>query len=178
MNRRQFLQTTAATATAAAWPLHTLANAEGGNAWRMFEVASRVEILKAAGATKIWLPVPLLADKEFHKSLGNTWSAPGGSVNYVTDNKYHMGIVAAELPDSVDKPTLTLVSRFATRDRAVDVSGPSGAPEENAAVLKLNLQPTELIPTDGIVRETARDILKNVKGDDLVRARYLRVGGG
>ena len=107
------------------------------------------------------------------KTPGNTWSAPGGSVSYVTDNKYHMGIVAAELPDSVYKPTLTLVSRFATRDREVDISKPNGAPAENPAVLKLNLQPTELIPTDGIVRETSRDILKNVKGNDLVRARAI-----
>ena len=176
MNRRQFLQSTAAasaSAAAAQWPMHAFANAEGGNAWRMFEVTNKVEILKPSGASRIWLPVPLLADRDFHKSLGNTWAAPGGTVNYVADSKYSMGIVAAALPESVDKPTLTLVSRFATRDRALDLSKPMGAPEESAAVLKQNLQPTELIPTDGIVRETSRDILKNVKGDDLVRARAI-----
>ena len=176
MNRRQFLQTSTAVPAALAaaqWPLQALAQAEGGNAWRMFEVTTRVEILKPSGVSKIWLPVPLLADRDFHKSLGNTWSAPGGEVRYSSDNKYGMGIVAAELPASVEKPVLTLVSRFATRDRAVDISKPSGAPAEDPAVLKFNLQPTELIPTDGIVRETSRDILKNVKGSDLDKARAI-----
>lgn len=176
MNRRKFLQTASAVPAAAAaaqWPISAFAAAEGGNPWRMFEVTTRVELLKPSGVSKIWLPVPLLADKEFHKTLGNTWSAPGGDVRYVTEDKYNMGIVAAEIPAGVDKPALTVVSRFATRDREVDISKPNGAPAENPAVLKLNLQPTELIPTDGIVRETSRDILKNVKGNDLVRARAI-----
>src|SRR6188768_4224787 len=129
MNRRKFLQNAtlapAAVATAQ-WPLAAWAAAEGGNAWRMFEVTSRVEILKPSGTTKIWLPVPLLADREFHKSLGNAWSAPGGDVRYTSDSKDGMGIVAAELPASVEKPVLTLVSRFATRDREVDITKASG----------------------------------------------------
>ncbi|HTE14741.1 MAG TPA: twin-arginine translocation signal domain-containing protein, partial [Burkholderiales bacterium] len=176
MDRRKFLKTASAVpavVAAAQWPLAAFADAEGSNAWRMFEVTSRVEILKPAGATKIWLPVPLLADRDFHKSLGNTWSAPGGEVRYSSDSKYSMGVVAAELPASVEKPALTVVSRFATRDRTVDISKPSGAPAEDPAVLKFNLQPTELIPTDGIVRETARDILKTVKGGDLHKARAI-----
>jgi transglutaminase-like putative cysteine protease len=176
MNRRKFLKTASAApaaVVAAQWPLAALADADGGNAWRVFEVTSRVEILKPSGASKIWLPVPLLADRDFHKSLGNTWSAPGGDVRYSSDSKYGMGIVAADMPASVDKPGLTLVSRFATRDRAVDLTKPSGAPAEDPAVLKFNLQPTELIPTDGIVRETARDIIKNVKGNDLDKARAI-----
>jgi transglutaminase-like putative cysteine protease len=176
MNRRKFLQTATvapAAMAAAPWPLAAWAAAEGGNAWRVFEVTSRVEILKPAGTTKIWLPVPLLPDRDFHKSLGNTWSAPGGEVNYSSESRYGMGIVAAELPASVAKPVLTLVSRIATRDRAVDLTKTGGAPAENPAVLKFNLQPTELIPTDGIVRDTARDAIKNVKGGDLEKARAI-----
>ena len=176
MNRRKFLQSAAAApaaTVAAQWPFAALAATEGSNSWRVFEVTSRVEILKPAGATKIWLPVPLLADKDFHKTLGNTWSAPGGDVRYVADDKYNMGIVAAEMPAGVDKPTVVLVSRFATRDRAIDVTKPGGAPAESPAILKFNLQPTELIPTDGIVRETSRDIVKNVRGNDMDKARAI-----
>ena len=176
MNRRKFLQITAAAPAAAAathWPLSAWAAAEGSNAWRMFEVTTKVELLKPSGVSKIWLPVPLLNDRDFHKTLGNTWSAPGGEVRYTAENKYGMGIVAAEIPASVEKPVVTLVSRFATRDRAVDISKPSGASAEDPAVLKLNLQPTELIPTDGIVRETARDIIKGVKGGDIDKARAI-----
>jgi transglutaminase-like putative cysteine protease len=176
MNRRSFLKSASALPAAAIGiqlPRIAFADVEGSNAWRIFEATYKVELLKPAGTSRIWLPTPLAADRDFFKSLGNTWSAPGGSVNYTVDNKYSMGMVAAELPESVEKPTLTLVSRFATRDRAVDLSKPGNAPAENPAVLKQNLQATELIPTDGIVRETARDITKSVKGGDLDKARAI-----
>ena len=84
-------------AAATHWPLSAWAAAEGSNAWRMFEVTTKVELLKPSGVSKIWLPVPLLNDRDFHKTLGNTWSAPGGEVRYTAENKYGMGIVAAGL---------------------------------------------------------------------------------
>jgi transglutaminase-like putative cysteine protease len=45
--------------------------------------------------------------------------------------------------------------------------------KEDPAVLRLNLEPTELIPTDGIVRDTAREITKGARTDtDKARAIY------
>jgi transglutaminase-like putative cysteine protease len=55
----------------------------------------------------------------------------------------------------------------------VDASVPGSGAKEDPAVLKLNLQATELIPTDGIVRDTAQDITKGAKTDvDKARAIY------
>jgi transglutaminase-like putative cysteine protease len=69
---------------------------------------------------------------------------------------------------------LLLTSRFATRDRKVDLkSTPRSAPSASPAELKLALQPTELIPTDGIVRDTAIKITKGERTDvDKARAIY------
>jgi transglutaminase-like putative cysteine protease len=140
--------------------------------WRVFEATTTVEILKPAGVTRIWLPVPLTADTSYQKSLGNSWNAEGGSASYSQDAKYSMGVVHAEFADSAKNPKLVLVSRFATRDHAVDLSGPGGGGKEDPAVLKLNLQATELIPTDGIVRDTARDITKSAR-TDVEKARVI-----
>lgn len=171
MDRRTFLKTGVALG---AFP--QLARSERAGAeprpWRVFEVTTRVEVLKPAGFTQVWLPVPLLQDTEYQKDLGSRWSAAGASVQLVTEPKYRAGILHAQWPQPVSNPTLTLVSRFATRDRAVDWSQPGNAPAEDREVLRLNLEPTELIPTDGIVRETAREITRGAR-TDIERARAI-----
>jgi transglutaminase-like putative cysteine protease len=139
----------------------------------VFEVTTTAEILWPAGVSRVWLPVPLTADTPYQKSLGNGWHAEGGSVSYSEDGKYGMGIVHAEFPEPVKKPKLVLVSRFATRDHGVDLSRSGGRAKEDAAMLELNLQPTELIPIDGIVGDTAREITKGARSDlDKARAIY------
>ena len=174
MNRRHFLKTSAACSILAASPLavvEALAETEGGR-WRVFEVSTRVEVLKPSGVTRVWLPTPLTMDTPFQKGLGNTWSAEGGTASFSVEPKYGAGIVTAEWAAG-DKPTITLMSRVATRDIAVDPSGPAHAPPESPEVLKTFLEPTHLMPTDGIVRDTALDITRGAKGDaDKARAIY------
>jgi transglutaminase-like putative cysteine protease len=61
---------------------------------------------------------------------------------------------------------LELTSRFATRDHAVDFSrARSEAERLSAAEQRFFTAPTELIPTDGIVRETAKGVVKNARSD-------------
>ena len=100
MDRRAFLKTGALVPAAAALAgLPRLAAASATGPWRVFEVTTTAEILEPAGATRVWLPVPLTADTDYQKSLGNRWSAEGGSVSYSQDGKYSMGIVRAEFPE-------------------------------------------------------------------------------
>jgi transglutaminase-like putative cysteine protease len=55
----------------------------------------------------------------------------------------------------------------------VDPSVARDGVKEDPATLRLNLQPTELIPTDGIVRDTAREITQGARTDvDKARAIY------
>jgi transglutaminase-like putative cysteine protease len=174
MDRRAFLKTgTVIPAAAALAGVPRLTSAFVTGQWRVFEVTTQVEILKPAGTARVWLPVPLAADTDYHKSLGNSWTAEGGTVSYAMEGKYGAGIVRAEFPVSVGKPRLTLLSRFATRDRAVDLSRPGPGTKEDPAALKLNLESTDLIPTDGIVRDTARGITRGAKTDvEKARAIY------
>ena len=174
MDRRTFLKTGAALPTAvAASGLPRFAFADVPAKWRVFEVTTSVEVLKPQGVTRVWLPVPLVDDTDYQKTLGNSWTAEGGAVRYTQDPKYGAGIVSAEFPGSLKKkPTLRLVSRFATRDRAVDFSRTTGT-KEDPAVLKLNLAATDLLPTDGIVRKTAQDITRGQRSDiEKARAIY------
>ena len=166
MDRRAFIKTSAAWSAAAALPgglVSARAAAEAGK-WRTFEVTTRVEVLNPAGVTRVWLPTPLPPETAYQRSLGNTWSAEGGKVGFSTDPKYGAGIVAAEW-SAGQKPVILLTSRFATRDIAVDLSGPKSAAAESPDVLRKYLAATQLLPTDGIVKETADKIVQGAATD-------------
>lgn len=113
----------------------------------------------------------MVADTVFQKNLGSTWNAENGSAIVIAEPGYHAGMLATVWADG-KQPVLTLVSRFATRDYSVD---PGSRPASVAAPydLRTYVRPTELLPTDGIVRSTAADIVKGVKTDvNKARAIY------
>jgi transglutaminase-like putative cysteine protease len=63
-------------------------------------------------------------------------------------------------------PVIELTSRVATRDHAVDLTRPRQEAERLSAADKAFFTaPTELIPTDGIVRETAEGIVRGARSD-------------
>ena len=138
--------------------------------WRTFEVTTRVEVLQPAGRTRVWLPTPLTVDTPYQKSLGSTFRAEGGEGKAMSDPAWGLGVVWAQWEDGA-KPVLAMVSRFATRDIAVDLSRP-GRIRADRAELARYLEATEYLPTDGIVRKTAMDITKGAR-DDVAKARAI-----
>jgi len=175
MDRRDFLRLTGAASAGLALPgmsTTAFAQATGPDRWRVFEVTTKVEVVKPKGTTRVWLPTPLTIDAPYEKSLGNQWSANGGNIGFTEDPRYKAGIVWAEFPEGV-RPELTLVSRFATRDVAVDFSKRGTAPAEDREVLRKYTQATELLPTDGVVKDTSSEIVRGVRGGDIEKARAI-----
>jgi transglutaminase-like putative cysteine protease len=170
MNRRHFLSAAGAAAAgfAVSRPERLFAQAHG---WRTFEVTSRIEVLKPSGATRIWLPALLIRDTAYQKTLANTFQCEGGSARIVRSETEALGIVAAEFPAGV-RPVLTVTSRASTKDWRVDLNAHGDVPKASAAELKNCLRPTKLIPTDGIVKETATEIIGSAK-TDLEKARAI-----
>ena len=76
MNRRDFLRSTAAASAGFVFPKATgsLSQAAPSEGWRTFEVKTRVEILKPAGTTRVWLPGALLGKAPFQRTLANEFS--------------------------------------------------------------------------------------------------------
>jgi len=142
MDRRAFIKTTAALPAVAAYAaipqsVWAFLDRAPGDKWRVFEVTTQVDVLKSAGTTRIWLPVPLTVDTDYQKGHGNKWEAQGATVSYVQDKKYGAGIVHAEFPDSVKKPVLQLTSRFATRDNLKNLEKPGITVNEDKVALAL-----------------------------------------
>jgi len=90
----------------------------------------------------------------------------------VTDGSYGAGMLYAEFARGEPAPVVELTSRFQTQDRAVDWTKKVAA-EEDPALLRFWTKPTDLMPTDGIVRETAFEVTKGKATDvEKVKAVY------
>ena len=139
--------------------------------WRTFEVMTTVNVAEPSGRTQIWLPVPDI-DSDWQRSLDNSWIGNPTSARLVSDPARGVRMLHAEFAESTIAPTLVLTSRLQTRNRAVDWSEP-GNVGEDPAVLRTNLAPTELLPVDGIVHETALEATRGARTDvDKVRGIY------
>ena len=132
-------------------------------AWRTFEVTTRVEIQDANGATQVWLPIPSI-DSDFQRSLESGWSGNAATARIVSDSSYGAKMLHAEFDRSTRAPVLVLTSRVRTQSRAADWQHRLDA-NEDAATLKHWTRATELMPTDGIVLDTARAATRGASSD-------------
>jgi transglutaminase-like putative cysteine protease len=178
MNRRGFLEqglalSAGALATGVLFtPRAALASTHAPK-WRTFEVVTRVEPSAPSGVTRAWIPVPLMADTDYFKRGGDSWKGNGAVMRLERDPKYDAGFVYAEWPATEKAPVIEITSKFSTRDRHTDLGKPSAsAPREDAAVLRKYLEPTALLPTDGIVLETSQQIVKG-HGTELAKAKAI-----
>ena len=163
MDRRNFLKTTSAAAAAAALPWR---EAHASTDWQTYEIVTRVEVLKPRGVSQAWVPLPLAEDTPWHKAVGSSWSGNAERAQVVSDGKYGASMLHARWRDGEATPVIEVTSRFMTRDHNVDLAKPGTSKETlSGADRAFYLAATDMIPTDGIVRETARDITKGMKGD-------------
>jgi transglutaminase-like putative cysteine protease len=173
MNRRDFLR--ANSSMCAGWALSrampVLANTPSVGGWRTFEAVTKVELLKPDGVGHIWLPAPLIRDTPYQQTISTKFVAEGGTAKLSKDKQSALGIVSATFPANA-KPMLTLTSRVALKNYAVDLSSQGAAPHVSQAEVDYFLQPSKYVPTDGIVKQTA---LKATAGatTDIEKARAI-----
>jgi transglutaminase-like putative cysteine protease len=170
MKRREFMLSTAAVSALAALPWRNALAAEG---WRTFEITTHVEVINPSGVSRTWVPLPLVLETDWQRTISNSWSGNASQAAIQSDGKYGAAMLSAEWGASVHDPVIEVTSRVMLRDRAVDLSRPgrSGA-RLNAAEHAFYTAPTDLIPTDGIVRETAHEATKGARGD-VAKARAI-----
>ena len=167
MDRRVFLKNSAAACAATLVPFGKLAFAADA-AWRTFEVTTHVE-LNGAVPAGVWIPVPTV-NTDYQKVLATTFKTDGRA-QLVQDPKYGAGILMAQF-DANAKPVVEAMTRISTRDRAVDLTAPPGKIELGLAERHHYLAGTELIATDGIVRQTAEEITRAAK-TELEKSRAI-----
>ena len=163
MRRRTFLKLGAAAASGLATldRLVPFARAEGRTfdpqpgAWRAWKVTTRIEMLKPSGTTRVWVPLPAV-DGDYQTSLGDRWTGNAKTMEQATDGKSGATVLYAEFHDEA-APVLEVASRVRTRDRAVDWSAQTPKKLHHVEARRWTA-PTDQVPTDGIVAETAKKI--------------------
>ncbi|WEF52423.1 transglutaminase-like domain-containing protein [[Pseudomonas] carboxydohydrogena] len=104
----------------------------------------------------------------------STWTGNAASVTRVRDAKYGAEMLHAIWKDGESAPAIEVVSRVAMRDRDIDLGKPGNAASLSDAERKLNLEGTELIPVDGIVKQTSDKIIAAANAKtDLEKARAI-----
>jgi len=173
MNRRDFLRANGS--ICAGWALSSavplLADTPMAGGWRTFEVVTNVELLKPNGVSHIWLPAPLIRNTTYQNTISTRFTAKGGTATLSKDKQSALGIVSASYAADA-KPTLSLTSRVALKNYAVDLSSPATAPPASRTELDYFLRPSPYVPTGGIVKQTA---LKATAGatTDIQKARAI-----
>jgi len=177
MHRRSFITAGAVLPLAAV--LFRVARAQqlpfepkAGETWRVFEITTQAELIFPDGESRAWLPVPSVSES-WQAPMTNAWTGNAARAQLVRDPKYGAVMLSAQWGPGERSPLIELTSRFATRDRALDLSRPGKVAPLSSAERAVYTAPTELIPTDGIVAKTAREVVRGAKTDlDKARAIY------
>lgn len=169
--RRIFIQQIAAASAVASLSCLKLAQAATpaersfepqAGTWRTFEVTTRVDIPKADGVTRVWLPVPSV-NSEWQRSLESGFSS-NGRTRMTDDERYGARMLYAEFAPGIAKPSVELTSRIQTQSRSVDW-GTRNNVAEDPATLAMWTAASDLLPTDGIVRKTAVAAVQGARTD-------------
>jgi len=128
--------------------------------WRNFEVTTTVQLLDAPADATVWVPVPTV-NTDWQRSLVS--EVAGATARIETDPHSGARFVVAEFEAGAQPPHLKVISRVQTMSRGVDWDTPKDPPAGDS--LKRWLQPSALVPTDGIVRATALRVTSGARTD-------------
>jgi len=175
LHRRDMLKSGAAVIAAAAFPGAGLAHgafAPVPGAWRTFTVVTRIEIADPRGKTQAWVPLPSVNEPAWFRSGTSEWTTNAATAQRWRDPLYGAELLHVSWDDGEKAPMVEVTSRIATRDRAVHLSTSAGVSELSAAERAFHLAPTELIPTDGVVKATADRITAGATSE-VAKARAI-----
>jgi transglutaminase-like putative cysteine protease len=152
MNRRKFLASAAmAPVIAAAGRLAPVrAAAETTAGWRRFEVTTEAAL--TAAPASLWLPIAQTA-RSYQRALSLDWQGTADQAELVDDPVYGAEMLRLTWKSAASARQVRVVQTIETRDR--DGQPDPTSPAEQA----LFLRPTANMPTDGIVRRTADQIV-------------------
>ncbi|MFO1148355.1 MAG: transglutaminase domain-containing protein [Alsobacter sp.] len=169
LSRRTLLRTGAAGLAIAALP--GSGRASPGPGWRSFIVTMRTEVKAPKGETRLWLPVPSSIDADWVRADEPKISTSGQAAIEPIGGQAER-LLSVTFPASAQSAVAEVVTVVETRDRQVDFATPAGAAGLAPDQAAFYTRGTELIPVDGIVKDTAATITAGAT-TDLEKARAI-----
>jgi transglutaminase-like putative cysteine protease len=172
MNRRDMLK--AGVAAGALGLAPSLASAQATYApvpkgWRSYILTTRVE--PTGGAAKAWIPLPTFEAADWQRPGNVTWTGNAKVAERVRDPKYGAEMLRVEWAADQQAPMIEVTTQVQAQDRSVTPGKGAAAPLSDAERQR-SLAGTTLITTDGLVKETAEEIVRGKK-DDVAKARAI-----
>lgn len=133
--------------------------------WRRYEITTRVALPDGGGPARVWLPMPSVSEPPWMRVGPADWTTEGGVAQTGTDPVHGARFLAVDWPADAKGRVVELRTRADARDRQVELDRPRSVPPLSPAARALYTAPTDLIPTDGIVRETADRVVQGAQGD-------------
>ena len=174
MRRRDFLKAGVALSVTAGLPRAVSAQVPFSprpETWRYFQIVTRLEIAKPRGKMQAWIPLPSVSEADWVRPMGNGWKT-SAKATVKRDPKYGAQLLHVEWAEHETTPVVEATSKFATRDRTVDLTKPATVAPLTAAERQFYTEGTDLIPVDGIVRQTADSITAG-KQTEVEKARAI-----
>jgi transglutaminase-like putative cysteine protease len=172
MDRRALLKAGLAAGTVSLAPRLASANIDftpRPKGWRTFVLTTRVE---PTFANKAWIPLPTFEATDWQRPGNVSWTGNAKAAERVKDLRYGAEMLRVEWDSSAQNPVIEVTTQVQTQDRSV-VPGRGSAAPLGADERSFNLMATNLLPVDGIVKETAVAIVRGrTKDVDKARALY------
>jgi transglutaminase-like putative cysteine protease len=171
MNRRQILQTGFAAGTIGLVPRLASADSEfmpTPKGWRTFELTTRLE---PTFADKAWIPLPTFQADDWQRPGNVTWTGNARVAERVRDPKYGAEMLRVEWASDQQNPVIEVTTQVQAQNRSLK-PGQGAAPPLSDDERKFNLSATDLLPVDGLIKETADGIVRG-KAKDVDKARAL-----
>lgn len=138
--------------------------------WHTYELTTRMQLVRP-GPSQAWIPLPSF-QSDWIRTLGSSWQTNANSAEIVRDRPTGAQMLAVRWTGADAVPAVTVRSRVATRDRDVDLTQPAAPALLSARDRARYTAATRSIPTDGIVKATADEIVAG-STSDLQRARRI-----
>jgi transglutaminase-like putative cysteine protease len=175
IDRREFLKIGVATAVMAAIPQRVFAGsafAPKSAAWRTFEITTRIEPSGTEGTGLAWIPLPGFSASDWNRPETSTWTTNATGARIVHSPANDADMLLVEWKAGSVAPAVEIISRVATRDRAIDLSKPVGPTPLSSDERARYLAGSRLVPTDGIVKETSDRIVGDT-ANEIEKAKLI-----
>jgi hypothetical protein len=175
-SRRSFIKTTmGAIALPSLSPIASVFAHNHSPEWKTYEVVTELSLAGAANqATQSWIPLPLIADTNYFKTVSiKTESTARTSI--VKSNSGQAQMLWAEWNEGSGDRTIKVTTTISTRERNTKFGKADAALKLSKEELAFWTKGTDLLPTDGIVRQRALEITKSLpkNASDIDKAKAI-----
>ncbi len=173
LTRRTLMKTASAASLVAVLPrAGQAAFLPVADGWRQFAITTRIALPAGTGAAQAWVPVSAVSEEGWMRPGENDFTTSANDARIMTDASGEATFLHARWGAGPTPKELELTSTFSTQSRSATLSQPGDTPALSSEDRALYTRATALLPTDGIVAETAQQITGGLDGD-LAKARAI-----